>query len=264
MIRQAFPIGNTADGGLGSDKIFPYVYNLVSDQDNADGNFNVIAGTATVVLGDVLRQINGVGTLFLTDLAIGDCVQVGSEYFVIQSITNDLLAIATTIPLTNQIAQPVLRQRVSSGIGPVVAFGQSASQIIKLRPDYNFIPRWLSLTCYFINAGSFEWWDTPPTSPILFQNRLSDMGQPLSSFIMVEMNVFPDSRFMIGGAIMNATNTNSVIPVPLIQGEESGLRGIPQPYLLPANGHIQLRFTNIHASKNIIVGGCVFGWKVRI
>lgn len=263
MVREAIRLDNTVDGGLGSDKIFPYIYNFVSDEDGP-GNFDALTGTASVVLGDVLRQIVGVGTLFLTELAIGDCVMVGTEYFVIQSITNDLLAIAVTVPTTNQVAQPVWRQRVSSTLGPVVPFGASVNLSIRLRPAYNFVPRWMKLSCYFINAGSFEWWDTPPTSPILFENRLSDMGQPLSAFILVTMNVYPDARFTIGGSIMNATNTNSVIPIPLVSGEDSGIRGIPQPYLLPATGNIQLVFTNIHASKNIIVGGCIYGWKVRI
>jgi hypothetical protein len=153
-----------------------------------------------------------VGTEFLRDFSVGTHVLIGTEQLTIQSVTNDLLAIATTIPVSNQVAQPI--QNIDA--------------------------------------------------PILFQNRFATMGQPLSAFIQVTMNVFPDARFMIGGAIMNATNTNSVISIPLINGEDSGIRGIPQPYLLPATGNILLTFTNTHASKNILVGGCIYGWKVRL
>lgn len=195
MIRQAFPMGNTADGGLGTEKIFPYIYNFVNDDDDD----NTFAG----------------------------------------------------------------------GIGINIAPGASGNLSIKLKPDYNFVPRWVRLTCYYLNvgAGNYEFWETPPASAALYPDtvhRLAGNGLPLTAYIALEMNVFPDARFMIGGRFMNQTNTLDIVLLPQINSPDSGIRGIPQPYMLPANGKIQFTFTSAHPTKTILVGGCVYGLKVRL
>jgi len=71
--------------------------------------YAVLAGTASVTLGDATRTITGVLTTFLTDLQIGDLIMVGTERFTIESVTNNLQAIATLVPTTNQAGQPVQR-----------------------------------------------------------------------------------------------------------------------------------------------------------
>jgi hypothetical protein len=72
-------------------------------------SYSLLAGTASVTLGDATRTITGVATAFLANLVVGDIVFVGTERFTIESVTNNLQAIATTIPTTNQAGQPVQR-----------------------------------------------------------------------------------------------------------------------------------------------------------
>jgi len=339
MVNQAIRFNQSADGALGSNKAFPYLYNFIDSDDDLSNGFSLLTGTASAVLGDPLRQINGAGTRFLTDLVPGDSVIVGAEHFVIQSVTNDGLAIATTIPNSNQLVQPIMRQRAMGGVGPLIPPASNTQLIIRMRDDYNFMPRWMNYTAYNFPAAvfitgtastvlgdvlrqivgvgtlfltelipgdtvvvgteplviqsitnnllaiattipasnqvgqpilrqrsSYEFWDTaPPVSPALFFNRLSGTGDPLTRFISIDMFYQPDDRFAMGGGQVGGIGRTFPIPTELLHDEhDSGIAGIKTPYMVPAKGNIVLTIYNNHTTKSLIVGGCVFGWKIRL
>lgn len=196
MVAHAIPFGQSADGALGDNKAFPYIYNFVNSMDDP--------------------------------------------------------------------------QTIMGGIGPVVVAGATVKHIVAVDSDYNFFPRWLRLTIYYLNvgAGTYEWWDTPPTSPILVGNplvdRLSDFGVPLAASIGVTLTYLPDARSAFGDQQPNSFTPALPIPLPLLQGEDAGIRSISVPYMLPAQGKLVFALTNSHATKDLFVGGCVFGWKVRL
>ena len=193
MITQALRFGQSADGGLGDNQAFPYIYNFVkSDDDN-----NTVTG----------------------------------------------------------------------GVGPLIpALGGVAKLNIVMDSDFNYLPRWIRYTVYYLNpvSGLYEFWETPPATPALFANKLSGMGLPLTAYILVSILFKPDARYAMGQT-PSAFSSEIPIPIELLHDPiDSGINGIKVPYMLPAQGRIELTITNNHPTKALTVGGCIFGWKVRI
>jgi hypothetical protein len=83
------------------------------------------------------------------------------------------------------------------------------------------------------------------------------------------LSYLPDGRFAIGGPTQQVAGVfNFGVNIPLfleqLHGIDSGIAGIKVPYMLPAQGAMELTIYNNHATKALCVGGCVMGLKVRL
>jgi len=165
--------------------------------------YAVLAGTASVTLGDATRTITGVLTTFLTDLVIGDLIIVGTERFTIESVTNNLQAIATLVPTTNQAGQPV--QRILSyplGLPPAllqINGGSALSNFIKEIPiqllnlNGNIGIRRMGLFCNFADGLVFA----DPRQRLLLD--LQFFGATQTSFVGTV-------NFTLGSPFITGTN----------------------------------------------------------
>lgn len=141
--------------------------------------------------------------------------------------------------------------------------------IMKLYPDYPFNLIFIHYDCYFDNAGSIEWYNNEAgffLEPGDFQTAI---GTPLTRFITISaIAKGSDGRYLYGGTNMNiAVNGGGAelrIPPSVMQGYDYGAGNLNTPYLLPADGAIELRISNNHATKDLVVTGSAFGYKVRI
>jgi hypothetical protein len=193
MVSHAINFGESADGALGENKAFPYIFNFISDLDDPN-------------------------------------TQLG-------------------------------------GIGPTVPALSNVKLSINMGDNYNFLPRWMRYTVYYFNpiTSLFEFWDTtPPAAPELFANRLSGMGDALTNFITIALVYQPDARYGMG-QIPGVFSNEIPIPLSLLYDPvDSGQAGVKILYMLPPHGRMELTITNIHATKALTVGGCIYGWKARI
>ena len=92
------------------------------------------------------------------------------------------------------------------------------------------------------------------------------IGTPLHHFFQVSIIYQHDSRYLYGGVSNEFTSAAGVAPLPVdvLQGADYGYGQLKTSHLLPKSGIILLEITNNHATKTLVVGGCVHGLKVRL
>lgn len=157
-----------------------------------------------------------------------------------------------------------------TGIGPTVPFGGTIQHQINLDDDYNFLMLGIKYTAYFADtvAGQYEWYDDPAGWDFPMYDYQTAYGTPLVNFLNISVSVVHNSRYLYGGHNLDAASGRAGGLVPLspevLQGYEYGIGSLRTRYFLPKSGILLFEITNTHASKNLVVGGAVYGLKVRI
>lgn len=158
-------------------------------------------------------------------------------------------------------------------VGPLVnQNGGSVLHPIRMDPDYNFKLLWLRYTAYYIQreggSNDITWYTRPPGFFLEQGDYQSAIGTPFTQFIRI--SVFMSGlgeRYLYGGAVQNQVQTaiNGLVPVEVscIQGYEYGYAQVLHPILLPKEGTLMLRITNLY-DLPLHVGGIAAGLKVRI
>lgn len=155
-----------------------------------------------------------------------------------------------------------------TGIGPTVAAASTAQHTIVLSPDYPFKLLWIKYTAYYHNAvrSEYEWYDRITGWRLDYGDYQLAVGTPLHRYLRVSLSYQPDSKYAYGGTRTNSLSTTALTPIPLqvLQGYDYGIGQVRNPHLLPTRGHLIFEFTNNHPTKALVVGGTVFGMKVRV
>lgn len=155
-------------------------------------------------------------------------------------------------------------------IGPAVAPLQTVDHPIRLDPDFNFKLLWLKYTAYTlptIAVAEYRWY-VQPVGWFLEQGDFQmAIGTPLIDFLAVSLFFTgPDGRYLYGGHNTDPLINASLVPLPItaVQGYDYGIGQLETPYLLPKNGIVMVRITNIHPTFTIYVGGALYGMKVTV
>jgi len=232
------PVGGTRQLNIRLDP--DYNFKLLSIKYTAYSNFvrtaAALAGTVTVILGDVTRQVNGVLTTFLADLVPGDAVLIGANTVYVQSVVSNTQFIMFD-PLAPLTGIPTF------AAAPLSAIARLAT-------------------------GKYIWYDEPGG---WFQEQgdyQTQYGTPLLRFLLVSVSSLTDSRYLMGGPGRSQGGFDILGTIPAVisslQGYEYATIAVREPYLLPKNGQILLQLTNMSDIYPITVGGGLFGMKVRI
>lgn len=158
-----------------------------------------------------------------------------------------------------------------TGIGPQVAPGQTITHNVNLTNDYLFKMLWIKYTVYHIPQlalAGYRWYDIPAG---WFQEQgdyQTMIGTPLHQFVSISLHYLPTTDYAYGGVTRApwARLTPGAYPVPIdvIQGYDFGCGQIRFPHLLPKQGVLVFDITNNHDTKTLVVGGCIYGMKVRL
>ena len=158
-----------------------------------------------------------------------------------------------------------------TGIGPAIPALGSVQHPIRLDPDYNYLLLWIRYTATWLDTvnGIYVWYE-----PVVgwFQEQgdyQSSIGTPLVASIDV-------SAFFLGSQtnyLYGGFNTNPLagggtgrlsLPIEAAQGYDCGMGQLRTPYLLPREGIVMLDIHNRHTVKTLVVGGCLYGLKIRL
>jgi len=158
---------------------------------------------------------------------------------------------------------------ILASLGPTIASGAQAVQIVKLQADYPYKLISIRYNAYYNNAGTVEWYNNEAGFFLEQGDYQSSIGTPLHRYIAVSVIAKgSDGRYLYGGTNLNMAVTGGGpelrIPPSCIQGYDNGPGFLNTEYLLPADGAIELRISNNHPSKTLVVTGETFGYKVRI
>ena len=156
-----------------------------------------------------------------------------------------------------------------ASLGLTVASGAQGVFIIKLQADYPYQLMNIRYKAYFDNAGVIEWYNNEAGFFLDVADYQTAIGTPLYRFIALSAIARGgDGRYIYGGANLNMAviggGPEIRVPPSAIQGYENGAGIMNSEYLLPADGAIELRISNNHPSKTLVVTGETFGYKVRI
>lgn len=157
-----------------------------------------------------------------------------------------------------------------NGIGVAVAAGATVQHAIRIDKDYNYYMTSFRYTAYFIDAvgGDYEWYAQPAGWHLTLVDPQTAIGTQYLHFLRVSVWFDPSGQFLYGGKNLDAASgrAGGLIPLPidLLQGYEYGYGQLRTARLLPSDGNIVFEITNTHATANLIVGGSVHGYKVRL
>lgn len=154
-------------------------------------------------------------------------------------------------------------------LGISVPAGAQRQHILKLNADYPFALKNIRYDCYYDNAGTIEWYNNEAGFFLEPGDYQTQIGTPLYYFIAVSaIAKGSDGRFLYGGTNLNIPVNGGGAELRQnprsLQGYDYGAGILDTPYMLPADGAIELRITNNHPSKTLVVTGNAFGYKVRV
>lgn len=143
-------------------------------------------------------------------------------------------------------------------IGPTIPAQGEKDWSINLSADYNFMLLRVHYTVYYIDSGNsnYEWYDDETGWRYDYGSDQSAVGTPLTRFIGLSLAYRPASRYLYG--------ESSIIPLTVVQGNESGIGELRTKVLLPRSGQLIFHIENDHTTKDLVVGASVFGIKVRL
>lgn len=157
-----------------------------------------------------------------------------------------------------------------TGIGPTVASGNTIDWNIRIDPDYAYKIKFLRYTAYWLDSqnGIYVWYE-PITGWDTYPDYQTHIGTPLVNSIKISLSSLgPNSRYIYGGdnidRFMNAGGNLQPVRAETLQGYDYGIGQLNTPYLIPKEGLLRFRITNDHSVKDLVVGGAVYGFKIRV
>lgn len=160
------------------------------------------------------------------------------------------------------------------GIGPQVAPGGHIMWPIRLDPDFCYLIQWFKYTVYHgpeLALTGYRWYE-----PVVgwglneFADYQTYIGTPLTHYIRVKVAVASQNIILYGTKNLDPQSNNNQfgdytpLAVNVAQGYDYGYGQLATPYLAPKNGVIIFDIFNQHTAKALVVGGCVYGFKVRL
>ena len=287
----AIQLGRSADRGLDPDKAFPFIYPFIpSTEDTWDadhgvgpnGTFPLSRMGISIGPGLVRKQI------FRTD---PDCIYAAQSirYTAYREYTRTLLALTGTVEIV-----PGFLGQLDTITGAGTAFWTElrANDIVTVAGQTLFIASVLNDTTAYVFYDAtvpvaalspmtrqakteFQWFDdqdlglTPPASGYwleLLEPNLR-VGTPLEQFIRVTFQVTsPNGRVIYGDVDQTPVNygQDNRVFVNLLQGNDNGPGNLFTPNIFPPSSIITIEIENTHPTKTIVVGGAIFGTKVRL
>lgn len=159
------------------------------------------------------------------------------------------------------------------GIGPQIPPNSRRIHNIKLDPDYAFNILWFKYTVYHIPElalAGYRWYEPVGGWGLDdFHDYQSYIGTPLTHWIRVKVSVASGGQILCGNRadqLSYSNNYGDIVPLAadVSQGYDYGYGQLAIPYLAPKDGLIQFEIWNTHTVKTLVVGGCVYGFKIRL
>lgn len=153
-----------------------------------------------------------------------------------------------------------------AGMGPAVQSGEIRTFQVVLDSDLIYMMKWVRFTVYWYDSrtGFYEWYE--PGTADMIDGQMDPntvIGSPLLRSLKIGIHVEPSGQY-IAGAPDAATQIPQRVSPVTIQGFDTGIGQVNIPRLCPANGMIVFTIENTHAIKTLIVGGCIYGYKIRM
>lgn len=153
-----------------------------------------------------------------------------------------------------------------AGIGPAIAPGAVVTHAVLLDPDLIFFMKWVRLTVYWEEpqAGIYHWYEPDRSEMIDGQmDQNTNIGTPLLQSIRMALTVEPSGSYIVGAPDASSQVPRRVRPTT-IQGFDHAIGQIEMPRMCPASGMIVFTLENTHTVKTLVVGGCIYGYKIRM
>ena len=157
----------------------------------------------------------------------------------------------------------------AASMGVTVPAQGRVKHVIHTSEDYNFKLLFLHYTVYYYDsrAGTYSAWEIDPGVQYIYGDTA--LGDPYTAYIKVAVAFQPDSETLMGHPPFTTVTPGVVddcvpVPIEVIQDDRSGIGMVRTPYILPRNGNIMFDIFNRHPTKDLIVGGCAQGIKIRL
>lgn len=269
-----------ADGGLGPNKAFPFMYSFVPYRSDAwvpaatptlaeallGRGITVAASSSILHIVNLERDypflllwIKYSGCYEFTRSASAPIPSAGTgtmpansnvltgagTTFTTDLVDGDTITVAgnqfvVQHIVSNTVLHTMLRNTTGAGLGPGAAINRVASSMVK----------W-----YRPGRGMYaDDWDSQKYN-----------GEPIYKDLRVSVNFDPDSRYLYGG-MLKTTLAQGLTPIPVevLQGYDYGYGMLKTRYMLPKQGNLVFEITNNNATYDIVVSGMAYGMKVRV
>lgn len=172
-----------------------------------------------------------------------------------------------------------------SFVGPTIAAAQTVEYPLRLDPDCNFKMLNIKYTAYAFSDRSpgtynqYIWnYDYPGVANnmqmVEEESSINSFVVPLTSMLQVSLSFAgAGSKYIYGGENLDdiVNQRGSLLPIGLqmMQGYNYGFGQVRSPFLLPREGALVFKFTNLSGIRdrigmNITVGAAIYGMKVRL
>lgn len=149
-----------------------------------------------------------------------------------------------------------------AGIGPLIKAGKSGVVNIRMGQDYPFKISKMRFEAYKISGGQYIWQEYTSTVYSLIDANRKMLCNPLTRYLDVLAYSVTDGKLLFGGH--NQSNELVAMSVSCINSENNINACLGNEYIIPRSGMIKIEIFNTSTTHDIVVGGSVYGWKLRI